>query len=335
MTKKKKPTPSSNAGELFPVKDVTSIKRLDEKGVTDGHIPSLPFFKLSRKDAHPNRGKNADGTINKVMEDYTEEYHLGPSAKLVLKANPHYGFPTVFAMRVLLVIEDRCRHLGYVSRKVPITLQEIAQGMGVKRPGGKMIKAIKHALYAMAGGHFLALEAWLDPVTKKHVDDTGWEQLITGFRLGSDSSGAPVGDIPNFVELGERLFESLRLKYRMAVDNQYIAELPNETAQRLYIYLTTKNRDEVEGGEVTPRLSYTENMMKFATKVGITATRPAKVRTTLTRGLVPLARPSKSGKLFLSSYNFDGKERDTKVTTCFNVEGWSRALIGKPPRGES
>lgn len=331
MKKKPPRPPAPTPGKLFPDKDVVSIKPLHETGVTEGHTASLPFFKLSRKDAHPHRGKNADGTVNRVNEDYTEEYHLGPGATLIIKANPHYGYPTVFAMRVLLVIEDRCRHLGYISRKVPITLQEIAHGLGIKRPGGKNLKAIKNALYAMAGGHFLALETWQDPDTKTKLDTTGWDQLITGFQLGSDSSGAAVGDLTNYVELGERFYESLRKGNRVGVDLKYIAELPNDTAQRLYIYLTKNNGDIVSDGEKTPRLSYTEGIMKFATKVAITSTRPAKIRATLTRGLAPLARPTKSGKQFLSSFTFEGNERDARVTVCFNTAGWSRALVGRRP----
>lgn len=312
-----------------------ALARLDERSVAEGNTAELPLFVLSNKEAFPTRGKNDDGSPKYHPDDYRRVYEIAPGATLTIEASIHHGFPTVFAMRVLYAILEKARALDFPARAVPITLAEIARNLGEPAPNGRLIELLKQAVLAMATETLLFENTWYDIRQKKRVATTGGEHIITSFQLGSAEFAARAGQLTlppcaDYVELGERFFQSAKSGYRVGIDLPYLNSLSRDTARRLYVYLT-KN----DGAE---RPSHVENIMKLAKKIGITQPRPAAVRRTLEDALAELRTPTRDNKACVASFEFTGKASDTELVVYFanrglvaNVRAAAAALKGLPP----
>ena len=281
-----------------------NLVRLIETSVVEGNIVEHPLFKLSNREAKPHHGIGKDGRLIQYKEDYTCTYELGSGARIIIEADMHHGYPTVFGMRVLLAILEHSRSLGFPSRRVPITRAEIARYLGMyegSRPGGYQFSYIVEAVRALQGIKIIFENTWYDTIKRMRTSVAG-EQIITGFNFDSK-------DCEGFVELGERFYESLKVGYRVGIDMDYINGLDSPTAQRLYVYLTKKDG---EG-----RSSYTENMCSLAKKLPIANTKPNHILRTLEPALKLLEKPCKSGKQFLIGHKFEGKGRDTNLIVHF------------------
>jgi hypothetical protein len=288
--------------------------RLSETAVAEGNVLEHPIFKLSNKEARPHRGKDKSGNYLRVEGDYTTQHVLSPGSRVVIEASIQHGYPTVFGMRVLLAIIEKSRSLGFPARRVPITMAEIARSLGEPEAGGRLYKLIKHAVATLNSLRLAFENAWYDTATKTTVMNTGAEHIITAYSLGGPKGGPQqqlsFGYTEDFVELGERLFESLRAGYRIGVDLDYLNALRSSTAQRLYAYLTKK-----DGGG---RAQYSENLISLAGKLPLGPRFPSQIRRIIEPALRELERPQEKGrKCFLSQHYFESSGKDTALTVVF------------------
>ena len=242
-----------------------------ERTVVEGNIVEHPIWKLSNRQARPKR-LMVDGETGKVLvdpqtsrpreyvdpADYTQELDLGPDPsdgrrrrQLVIKADVHAGFPTVHALRVLVVVAEKAHFLRYASQKVPITPTEIARGLGIDRPAGPHFSAIYNSLDALEGVQLVYVDTYYDVRARAVHPGRRTERLVkrTVFKLRPRRRAAPqldgtaraTTDPEDYVELGDGLWESLTSGYRFAVDRTYLNGLDTDLAQRLYSYLAKKD----------------------------------------------------------------------------------------------
>ena len=202
--------------------ETCKLIRLTEAHVAEGNVLEYPIFKLSNKMARPNRGSDKDGNILLAKEDYTSQYELAPGVKIVIEADLHHGYPTTFGMRVLFAVIQKSRLLGYPSRKVAITISEVAQLLSLPR-GGHQYNLIKKAILSLNGLRIIFENAWYDKTNCVMIPNTGAEHLVTDFQIGKAkkhrSKPAQLNFVEDYVELGPRLFESLRAGYRIGIDS--------------------------------------------------------------------------------------------------------------------
>jgi hypothetical protein len=138
----------------MPLAEPISTVPPRERTVVEGNIVEHPIWKLSNRQARPKR-LMVDAETGKVLvdprtlkpreyvdpADCTQEFDLGPDPidgskrrQLVIKADVHAGFPTVHALRVLVVVAEKAHFSRYASQKVPITPSEIARGLRIEHP---------------------------------------------------------------------------------------------------------------------------------------------------------------------------------------------------------
>jgi hypothetical protein len=142
-----------------------------------------------------------------------------------------------------------------------------------------------------------------DPQSKKPKES--WDRLVTEWELGEGTT--------NFVELGQRLFESLSRKYRVGIDREYFVALDLPLAQRLYAYLAKEDGKNAVG---TRRPVYRENLMSLAQRLPLAAKHPSKVKQYLVPALEAL-KSSRGGKQYLRSYSFGGIKQDAYLEVTF------------------
>lgn len=300
----------SNTGgpPLTPDQRPAALIRVNETSVSEGNILEHPLFKLSNKEAKPTR---AGGLLDR--SDYRSEHRLGEGIRIVIEADMHHGYPTVFGLRVLLAVLEKGRTLGFPARRVPITRAEIARSIGYEEYGGRQYKLITEAILTLHKLTVLFENAWYDKSIGATVTGLKPEHLITDFYLGNTKGDAQQLNFAyneEFVELGERLYESLRAGYRIGVDLDYLNKLGSPTAQRLYSYLTKKDGDG--------RTSYTETMMSIARKLPIAPLPASHIKRILERALGELEQPcARDGKKFLEGHSFSGKGSDASLTVYF------------------
>jgi YgiT-type zinc finger domain-containing protein len=234
-----------------------------ERTVVEGNLVEHPIWKLNNRQARPKRvavdASTGEPREYVEPEDYTQTFELGPHPadsqrrrQLVMRADVHAGFPTMHAFRVLLVVIERAHQLGYAGQKVPITPTEIALGLGAEEPGGKDYRSIYGSLDALENVQLCFVESFYDRTARMVHPGRLTERLVkkTRFRLRARptaAAAAPTGvagevEPGDFVELGDALWRSLTSGYRFAVDRAYLNALPTELAQRLYSYLSKKDR---------------------------------------------------------------------------------------------
>jgi hypothetical protein len=183
--------------------DATNPPR--ERTVVEGDIVEHPVWKLSNRQARTKR-LMVDAETGKVLTDpetqkpreyvdpadYTQEFDLGPDPsdarkrrQLVIKADVHAGFPTVHALRVLIVVAEKAHFLGYVNQKVPITPAEIARGLGIADPSGPHYAAIYNSLDALEGVQLVYVDSYYDVRAKAVHPGRRTERLVrkTVFKL--------------------------------------------------------------------------------------------------------------------------------------------------------
>jgi hypothetical protein len=263
--------------------------------------------------------------------DYTQEFDLGPDPsdarkrrQLVIKADVHAGFPTVHALRVLIVVAERAHSLGYARQKVPITPTEIAAGLGIDRPSGPHYSAIYNSLDALEGVQLVYVDSYYDVRIKAVHPGRRTERLVkkTMFKLrprphsagpAPAAHGAAITTEPeDYVELGDGLWESLMSGYRFAVDRTYLNRLDTDLAQRLYSYLAKKDHRS---------RFYEESVVKVARRLGLAKTSPSAIRASLEPACEELKRPSgPENKAFLRSFEFAGERSAMKLVVETNRE---------------
>lgn len=317
---KRKRLTKPGTGSLVSLPSTTIPRGLVETSTAEGNILEHPIFKLSNKEARPNRGRDKDGNLLFASEDYVATYDLGSGAYVRVSASDHFGFPTVFGMRVLLAIIEKSRRLGFPSKRVPITLTELAVLLGHQKPGGSLLKAIKESIFALNGLKLDFIKTWYDCATKGTLESVAGGQLITEYSIGCESPGE------NFVELSGRLFESIRSGYRIGIDLDYLNGLKLATAQRLYAYLTKRDGHG--------RLSYAENIVSIAKKLPLSAQWPSQIRRILESALCELECVKPNGSQFISHHNFEGSGRETQLVVTFphaSLRDSVRAATGALP----
>lgn len=278
--------------------------RLKEAYLSEGNLIENPIFRLSNKEARPTR---AGGLVDPA--DYVIEHVLDVDGvarrKLVVRADVHSGFPTMFAYRVLLSVLQRARELGWPQR-VPITRPHIRRDLKMKK-GGSALKYIDEALSAMRGVTLVFVETWWDAATSSHPGMRE-EALIKSFQFRAEGRAKATSVrqqelalLDEYVELGDGLLASCKAGYFLGIDVEYLNDLPTDTSQRLYAYLTKR-----DGGEA---VTYSEDLAKLARKFPLARTKPSYVREKLEPALEVLSRPlPPTGRQFLSGFSFaDGR----------------------------
>src|SRR5690606_23159682 len=114
-------------------------RRVLEREVTEGNIAELPLFVLSNKEARPLI-PTVDGKND--LSGYVREIVWGDAASkaertIRIKANPHTGFPTMFAHLVLLALIDLALAQPNPGPRVLVTKHQLARRLGMRRPGKK------------------------------------------------------------------------------------------------------------------------------------------------------------------------------------------------------
>lgn len=281
-------------------------------------------------------------------DDYTQVFELGSDPadrqkrrQLVIKADVHAGFPTLHAFRVLVVIIERAHALGYASQKVPITPTQIANGLGMEHPGGKDYESIYGSLDALENIQLCFVETYYDITAKSVHPGRRTERLVkkSVFKLGATERvrgkrrqgvGAVIAvpavssaevqrerlddaiEPEDYVELGDGLWRSLTSGYRFAVDRAYLNNLPTETAQRLYSYLTKKDYKS---------RFYEERVVGLGRRFGLAKTAPSDIRATLEPACEMLLKPiGTEGKAFLRAFSFEGVRAQMKLVVETNRE---------------
>jgi hypothetical protein len=314
-----------------------------ERTVVEGNIVEHPIWKLSNRQARPKR-LMVDFETGKVLidpetlkpreyvdpDDYTQQFDLGPDRndsrkrrQLVIKADVHAGFPTVHALRVLIVVAERAHSLGYANQKVPITPAEIATGLGVRNPSGPHYTAIYNSLDALEGVQLVYVDSYYDVRVKAVYAGRRTERLVkkTMFKLRPRrhaaaappiEPGAETAEPEDYVELGDGPWESLTSGYRFAVDRTYLNGLDTDLLQRLYSYLARKDHRS---------RFYEESVVKVARRLGLVKTSPSAIRSSLEPACEILKRPSgPDRKAFLRSFAFDGERSAMKLVVETNRE---------------
>lgn len=124
--------------------------------------------------------------------------------------------------------------------------------------------------------------------------------------------GHPPPDPEEYVELGDGLWNSLVHGYRFPVDREYLNRLPTETVQRLYVYLSKKDRDSA---------FYEERIILLGRKLGLAKLAPSHILEVLKPACSVLLTPlAPDGKHFLRSFEFTGERADTILKVETNRE---------------
>lgn len=325
--------------------------RLDEVYFSEGNLIEHPIFRISNKEAKPFHDADKE-LVN--LADYVIEHILDTTGaarrKLVVRADPHRGFPTIFAYRVLLAVLKHARVPAPNGsgrdwdwlQKVPITRKAIRQALKLKH-GGSAYDYIDEALSAMKGLTLEFYETWWDAPTKSHPGRRE-ESLLKHFqfrcegrRKKKDSERQQELAIKDeYVELGDGLLASCRAGYFIGVDMDYLNDLRTDLARRLYSYLTKRDGKRASKQAapalpppsdseasaspapsstpaVEPTLTYKESLEKLARKLPLARTKPSYVRAKIEPALKVFCAPlAPTGRQFLAKYDF--------VDDCLVVE---------------
>jgi len=324
-----------------------------ERTVVEGNVVEHPIWKLSNRYAKPMRkvldehgelvldAKTKKPVLIQNVEDYTRTIDLGldphdarKRRALVITASLHFGYPTVYAFRILVVIVEKAHALKYASQKIEITPTEITKGLGITKPGGTDYRNIYDALNALENMSLVYVDTYWDITSKRVHPGRRTERLIKksvfkATREESQPVTMPFPGIPapeqkmgalgaeadaepeNYVELGDGIWLSLKAGYRFTVDRDYLNRLGDETTQRLYTYLAKKDRDSP---------FYNEHVVNVGRRLGLAKTRPSAITAILRRTCEHLQTPLEpDGKAFLKWFDFKGKGKEQMLfleTSC-------------------
>lgn len=316
-------------------------RRPAEGEISEGNLAENPIFVLSNKDARPVRkDPNDPKNVLVNLEDYKRDLDVGEvelqdgrlvRRKLSLTANPQFGFPTVFAYRVLLILCDEAKKQSrFENPVVYISRYEIATRLGYKKPGKQVYDDITNALNAMRTLNLTFEYAWYARAPAAAGDAGEATKAASAIELSdTDARSGPVpnvrtdGLIANFafvddrqraldldgagaeasrshVKLADLLVNSLRRGYYNGIDLDYVNVLKSPLAQSLYIYLAKK-----DGGPV-----YKESLRKIAAKLNLAKRAPSQIWEALEPSLRLLCEPldlhnGLRPRRFIESFNLD------------------------------
>jgi hypothetical protein len=245
-------------------------KKPHETSIAEGNLAEFPIFVLTNHEARP-----------KALEAYNKTITLGTDVvdgvartrTVVVNAMPAHGFPTMFASLVLHAIFEQARNQGLVSPRVHIGRCQIARRLGYLRPSKKDYLQIERACEALRSVELKFTHAWHDRA-RGRLPDVHIEGILSAIHfederltLGEEGNGQP----RSWVKLSDSVFESLRSKYFYPVDLDYTVALRSPLAQRLYLYLTKKDRQG----------QYVEGLKHIAKKLGLAKTSPSAILASL------------------------------------------------------
>lgn len=283
--------------------ELVVARRPDESAISEGNLVENPLFVLSNKEAKP-----------KNKADYTKLIRLGTTAELgrtiersvKLSASPEYGFPTMFAYRVLLAIIEKAHRTGFESPHVDISRHEIARYLGCRTPGKREYEDIENACNAMASMYIQFQGTWYDKSTKSRSQSRDGVHILDRVQFRDSRQGVLPGiDGPResgSVTVGEAFFQSLRAGYYNGVDLAYLNALKkNPLAQKLYAYLTKKDQGKLE---------FTVSLVELAVRFDLKKRRPSALYDKFAPVLELLSKelptgPKKVPRRFLKDWRID------------------------------
>jgi hypothetical protein len=274
-----------------------------ESAISEGNLVENPLFVLTNKEARP---LDENGEIR--LADYEKVVHIGlervgtelAERRVVMNASPKYGFPTMFAYRLLLAVIQRAQQAGFGGPKVFIGRHEIATALGYSRPSSAVYADIENACFAMTAMTIEFGNTWYERREGHHRGRRGGAHLINEFDFQDERLGGSAGG-RSHVTLGDLLFDSLRAGYFHGVDLRYMNALKSPLAQRLYAYLTKKDHQ---------KLGYCEGIREIAAKLNLKKRKPSAILKALGPALdllqreVPVAGSARPRR-FIGDWRFD------------------------------
>lgn len=317
----------------------SALRRPVEAGIFEGNLSELPLWALSDRHALPRIAMtDADGIermvpneklLRRLVQLPSVEMRDGtvaePSVEII--ANSRFGFPTMFAARVLAIILEQARNRagGFAgSDIVNISRWEIATRLrGKGSPIGKSVyDSIERALETLRTTSLHFRSSWHESGTEGRAMFIKATGLIAEYQFFDErKERQPVldGIIPpetkrSYVRLSDLLVKSLRNGYYQGVDVDYLNALASPLAARLYLYLSKRDG---EG-----RASYTEGLKKLAAKVALVDTAPSAILKLVRPALTQLATPLQVGdgapRRFLRGFDYE-PERQMLVVHFFTL----------------
>ncbi len=309
-----------------------TIRRPLESSIFEGNISELPLWALTEKHAIPRVKVRDEKTgvgrlvVNEkalirvvTLPEKTLEDGSVAQPHVEITANALYGFPTMFAARVLAIVLERARQRPSTfleSEVINISRYEIALRLGYKPSaiGRSTYESIERALDALMSTALHFRSSWYVKSSQKRANFVKATGLIAAYQFYDDRKErqAELPDLVppdisrSYVRLSDVLLASLREGYYHGIDVDYLNSLSSPLAERLYLYLAKRDGDG--------RAVYKETLSLLATKVCIQATKPSKIwrdlELALKRLSTPLRLPTGTTRQFLRSYRYD-KESQT------------------------
>jgi hypothetical protein len=241
-------------------------KKPQESSIAEGNLAEFPIFVLTNHEARP-----------KALDAYSKTIRLGTDVidgvartrTVVVNAMPAHGFPTMFGSLVLHAIFEQARNQGLASPVVHIGRCQIARRLGYARPGKKDYLQIERACEVLRSVELKFTNAWHDR-GRGRLPDVHIEGILTAVHFEDErlAHEEERNDRPrSWVKLSDLVFESLRSKYFYPVDLDYTVALRSPLAQRLYLYLTKKDRQG----------QYVERLKHIGKKLGPAKTSPSAI----------------------------------------------------------
>ncbi len=159
-----------------------------------------------------------------------------------------------------------------MRRRGPTLRHGIARRLGYARPSKKDYLQIERACEALRSVELKFTHAWHER-GRGRLPDVHIEGILAAIhfedeRLTQDDGN---GQPRSWVKLSDLVFESLRGRYYYPVDLDYTVALKSPLAQRLYLYLTKKDRHG----------QYVEGLKHIARKLGLAKTSPSAIMDSL------------------------------------------------------
>lgn len=305
---------------------------LVEQQVTEGNLLEFPIFKLSNKEARPTR-KGGLLSRDDYAYSFTQVVRNSDGTLLqksvTIEADVHWGFPTMFAYRVLLAIIDKLREQtggDFSTARVSISRYEICQRLEMSSIGGTEYELVDHALMALYKLTLVFRNAWVEGQgrgarTRLHRGLRPERLILAHDFLPEGLPGTEAVKVStqqaqlalsSWVELGPGLMWNLRNGYCIGQDLSYLNQLQRQrgdTAMRLYSYLSKRDGH---------RPAYTERLMSLAEKLPLKARFPSQVERILRPALETLCAPvARTEKRFLKEFVFQGDGSDRKLHVTF------------------
>lgn len=305
-----------------------------ETSISEGNLAENPIFVLNASDAKPLRAGIDEKTGNKIRypdkNDYKRTIELGTTEvngrtcvkTLDIAAHQEFGYPTMFAYRLLLIVIDEAQRQGLQSPVVYINRHQLARRLGYKTLGKSLYEDIDNAFRALRSVQLEFRNAWYDKEGKGRVGQLKCTGLISEFTWdeekqleiplpGEDADGVAKR---NWVQLSSPLYKSLKDKYFSGIDLEYLNSLGSPLAQRLYAYLTKKNHERSE---------YSEGLKSLGVKLNLKKKAPSAIRDSLEPALELLmsavkldkGKPGQAVKprRFLKGYSIDPEKQMVTV----------------------